>query len=89
MGRNPIRLGILMTVNMAVGLCHPPVGRNLYAVSGIAPDGHHRAHRRGLAVAAHHVGISRRGNRWVGIVALAAARLGDVVLMLFEMNNRK
>ena len=32
-------LGILMTVNMEVGLCHPPVGLNLYVASGIARMG--------------------------------------------------
>jgi C4-dicarboxylate transporter DctM subunit len=28
-----------MTVNMEVGLCHPPVGLNLYVASGIARMG--------------------------------------------------
>jgi C4-dicarboxylate transporter DctM subunit len=39
LGINPIHLGILMTVNMKVGLCHPPVGLNLYVASGIARMG--------------------------------------------------
>jgi C4-dicarboxylate transporter, DctM subunit len=39
LGVNPIHLGILMTVNMEVGLCHPPVGLNLYVASGIAKMG--------------------------------------------------
>ena len=39
LGINPIHLGILMTVNMEVGLCHPPVGLNLYVASGIARMG--------------------------------------------------
>jgi C4-dicarboxylate transporter DctM subunit len=38
-GVNPIHLGILMAVNMEVGLCHPPVGLNLYVASGIAKMG--------------------------------------------------
>jgi C4-dicarboxylate transporter DctM subunit len=38
-GMNPIHLGILMAVNMEVGLCHPPVGLNLYVGSGIAKMG--------------------------------------------------
>ena len=29
----------LMTVNMEIGLCHPPVGLNLYVASGIARMG--------------------------------------------------
>jgi C4-dicarboxylate transporter DctM subunit len=28
-----------MTVNMEIGLCHPPVGLNLYVASGIAKMG--------------------------------------------------
>jgi C4-dicarboxylate transporter DctM subunit len=39
LGINPIHLGILMTVNMEVGMCHPPVGLNLYVASGIARMG--------------------------------------------------
>src|SRR6266516_4132809 len=36
---DPIHFGILITVNMEVGLCHPPVGLNLYVASGIAKMG--------------------------------------------------
>jgi C4-dicarboxylate transporter, DctM subunit len=39
LGIDPIHFGILMTVNMEVGLCHPPVGLNLYVASGIAKMG--------------------------------------------------
>ena len=39
LGVNPVHLGILMTVNMEVGLCHPPVGLNLYVASGVAKMG--------------------------------------------------
>lgn len=39
LGVHPVHLGILMTVNMEVGLCHPPVGLNLYVASGIAKMG--------------------------------------------------
>jgi C4-dicarboxylate transporter DctM subunit len=39
LGIHPIHLGILMVVNMEVGLCHPPVGLNLYVASGIAKMG--------------------------------------------------
>ena len=39
LGINPIHLGILMTVNMEIGMCHPPVGLNLYVASGIARMG--------------------------------------------------
>jgi C4-dicarboxylate transporter DctM subunit len=39
LGNDPIHFGILITVNMEVGLCHPPVGLNLYVASGIAKMG--------------------------------------------------
>ena len=39
LGVDPIHLGILMTVNMEVGMCHPPVGLNLYVASGITHMG--------------------------------------------------
>jgi C4-dicarboxylate transporter DctM subunit len=39
MGINPVHLGILIDVNMEVGLCHPPVGLNLYVASGISKLG--------------------------------------------------
>ncbi len=35
LGIDPVHFGVLMMVNMEVGLCHPPVGLNLYVSSGI------------------------------------------------------
>jgi C4-dicarboxylate transporter DctM subunit len=39
LGVSPVHLGVLMAVNMEVGLCHPPVGLNLYVASGITGMG--------------------------------------------------
>jgi C4-dicarboxylate transporter DctM subunit len=39
LGVNPVHFGIVMVVNMEVGMCHPPVGLNLYVASGIAKMG--------------------------------------------------
>ncbi len=39
LGVDPVHLGVLMAVNMEVGLCHPPVELNLYVASGIARMG--------------------------------------------------
>ena len=39
LGVNPIHFGILIAVNMEVGMCHPPVGLNLYVASGITKMG--------------------------------------------------
>jgi len=39
LGINPVHFGILMAVNMEIGLCHPPVGLNLYVTAGITKMG--------------------------------------------------
>ena len=39
LGIDPIHLGIIITVNMEIGMCHPPVGLNLYVASGITKMG--------------------------------------------------
>ena len=39
LGIDPVHFGIMMVVNMEVGMCHPPVGLNLYVASGIAKMG--------------------------------------------------
>ena len=39
LGVDPIHFGIMMAVNMEIGMCHPPVGLNLYVASGIAKMG--------------------------------------------------
>lgn len=38
LGFDPIWFGIVMTINMEMGLITPPVGMNLFVVKGIAPD---------------------------------------------------
>ncbi len=39
LGIDPVHFGIVMVVNMEVGMCHPPVGLNLYVASGITRMG--------------------------------------------------
>ncbi|QRX83488.1 TRAP transporter large permease [Glaciimonas sp. PAMC28666] len=39
LGINPIHFGIMMIVNMEIGMCHPPVGLNLYVASSITKMG--------------------------------------------------
>jgi C4-dicarboxylate transporter DctM subunit len=39
LGVDPVHFGILIVVNMEVGMCHPPVGLNLYVASGITKMG--------------------------------------------------
>jgi C4-dicarboxylate transporter DctM subunit len=37
-GFDPVWFGVIMTINMEIGLIHPPVGLNIYIVKSIAPD---------------------------------------------------
>ncbi len=37
-GFDPIWFGVVLTVNMEIGLITPPVGLNLYVINGIVPD---------------------------------------------------
>ena len=39
LGIDPVHLGVMMVVNMEVGMCHPPVGLNLYVASGLTKMG--------------------------------------------------
>ncbi len=39
LGIDPVHFGIIMVVNMEIGMCTPPVGLNLYVASGIAKMG--------------------------------------------------
>ena len=47
-GFDPIWFGIVMTINMEMGLITPPVGLNLFVINGIAPDIHFREIMRGV-----------------------------------------
>ncbi len=37
-GYDPIWFGVVLTINMEIGLITPPVGLNLYVINGIVPD---------------------------------------------------
>ncbi len=37
-GFDPIWFGVVLTINMEIGLITPPVGLNLYVINGIVPD---------------------------------------------------
>ena len=39
MGIDPIHLGVIMTINMEIGMIHPPVGLNLFVASHLARMG--------------------------------------------------
>ncbi len=37
-GFDPIWFGVILTINMELGLITPPVGLNLFVINGIVPD---------------------------------------------------
>ena len=37
-GFDPVWFGVILTINMEIGLIHPPVGLNIYIINAIAPD---------------------------------------------------
>jgi hypothetical protein len=47
-GFDPIWFGIVLTINMEMGLITPPVGLNLFVINGIAPDITFRQIMRGV-----------------------------------------
>ena len=51
LGIDPIHLGIIMIVNMEIGMITPPVGLNLFVTSGISGLPGDQGHPRGGAVA--------------------------------------
>ena len=47
-GFDPIWFGIILTINMELGLITPPVGLNLFVINGISPDITFRQVTRGV-----------------------------------------
>jgi len=37
-GFDPVWFGVVLTINMEIGLITPPVGLNLYVINGVVPD---------------------------------------------------
>ena len=88
LGIDPVHFGIIMTVNMEVGMCHPPVGLNLYVASGITKMGITE-----LTIAVWPWLITMlvflvMRHLLAGDVDLAAASLGDDALALWRRGSR-
>jgi len=37
-GFDPVWFGVILTINMEIGLIHPPVGLNIFVIKNVAPD---------------------------------------------------
>ena len=79
LGIDPVHFGILMVVNMEVGMCHPAGRPQPLRRLGHHQDGHHRAHGGDLAVAAHHARLPRARHLLPAAVDLAAAGARDAL----------
>ena len=75
LGIDPIHLGIVMVVNMEIGLVHPPVGLNLFVTSAVTgmPLG---ATIRGAAVADDPAAVPDPGDLRAVDLAVAAGPAG-------------
>ena len=73
LGVNPVHLGVLMIVNTEVGLCHPPVGLNLYIASSIAKMGISEITIAVLPWLCRDAGLPRLDHLPPGNFAMAAA----------------
>ncbi len=80
LGIDPIHLGIMMIVNMEIGMCHPPVGLNLYVASGITKMGITEAHDRRVAMAAHDARLPDHRHLLAAALDLATADARDDAL---------
>ena len=81
LGIDPEHFGILIVVNMEVGMCHPPVGLNLYGERH-HQNGHHRTHHRRLAVAVYHARLPGGGDLLAGTVAVVTEGARHVVVIV-------
>ena len=79
LGIDPVHFGILIVVNMEVGMCHPPVGLNLYVASGITKMGITELTIAVWPWLLTMLGFLVRRHLCAGTLALAAAHAGDAV----------
>ena len=89
LGIHPVHLGILMIVNMEVGMCHPPVGLNLYVASGIAKMGITELTIAVWPWLADHADLPRHRHLRAGDLALAAARARHAVSRALGGSKRR
>ena len=73
MGIDPIHLGIIMVVNMEIGMIHPPVGLNLFVSSHLAKDGSDRSLDRDAALGRRDADLPRADHLRPDHFHLAAA----------------
>ena len=71
LGIDPIHLGIIMVVNMEIGMITPPVGLNLFVTAGIAQNVRRQCRQGGNALGDDHVRLLDHGHLHTLLVDLA------------------
>ncbi len=71
-GVDPVHFGMIMMLNLGIGLCHPPVGAILFVGCAVGKGDHRAGHAHDLAVLRRHVRRADAGDLHSGAVAVAA-----------------
>ena len=77
-GIDPVHFGVVMTLNLMIGLLHPPLGMVLFVLSRIVETVDRADHHGDPAVADSAVDVADRDYANSGIDAVAAADHGNV-----------
>ena len=73
-GVDPVHFGMIMLLNLGIGLCHPPVGATLFVGCAVGRVRDGGGHAGDLAVLRGHVPRADAGHLYPGDLAVAAAR---------------
>ena len=73
-GVDPVHFGMIMLMNLGIGLCHPPVGATLFVSCAVGRRPYGRRHARDSAVLRRDVPRAGAGDLYPGDLAVAAAR---------------
>ena len=74
-GIDPVHFGVVMTLNLMIGLLHPPLGMVLFVLSRISKLQHRAHHHGNPAVADSSARLAGRDHAAAGAGAVAAARV--------------
>ncbi len=76
LGIDPVHFGVMITVNMEIGMITPPVGLNLYVRQRHRQDGPDRLLQGGLALAADDAGVPHGHHLCAGITTWLPKTVG-------------
>jgi hypothetical protein len=83
-GVDPVHFGMIMLLNLGIGLCHPPVGAALFVGCAVGRVRYGRPHARDLAVLRRDVSRADAGDLHPGDLVVAAA--GPLAVNIAPLN---